>query len=165
MNDSMAERIEQRLAAVEVKVDAIEKTLAEILTTVKILKWVGGVGSTLLVAVALFAAPLWVREIARQVIREEFAHYATTVQPGKLKAANREPGAPRAYVWKLAAPIAAGNLLLMTAELITPMPGVAVSAELVEDGAACRITLHGDAAALEGLREPLDAKVTLTARR
>jgi hypothetical protein len=166
--------VNSRLTAIEGKISGIESRLGAMEVDVKsihrVAKWIAGIISVVGLAVcyAIYGlAETKVREIARAVVREELAYKATTTQQGRFTAKTRiSDRNGHSFAWVLHVPVDdPDKLIMLVAEPLEPLPGIAVSAKLSDDGKACIMTLHGDEQTLTHLPDSIDAKVVISTRQ
>jgi hypothetical protein len=87
------------------------------------------------------------------------------VQFGNFSAKNKVSADPLTFEWKLATVANPSRLFSIVAEPISPIPGISISAHLVNDGNACRMVMAGDTAkVLPSLEAGIPAKVTISTR-
>lgn len=83
------------------------------------------------------------------------------VQQGQFTAENRVPDSdPPAFKWQLVVPIEPATGAEIQVVPDAPLPGVAITAELADDGRSCVMTLHGRVQA-SGRTLPIGATMTI----
>jgi hypothetical protein len=169
--DARLDKIDERLSGLDTRIGSVER---EVHGLNKTLKAVGGglaLLLALLVGIIAFAGKSVIRDIARDVYREEFAFRATVSQDGKLSQANMLIGdgiktgtlITRQFRWDLREPISPDKLISIRVQLRNSLPGVSATAELTEGGKACVMTIKGDAEQIEPAM-PIDATVVIETR-
>jgi hypothetical protein len=156
--------IDTRLTELSADVKVMRSDLDSIKASARFLRIVLSIAGAGILALVVFAGNAVIENIARRVVREELAYRATTVQQGKFSAATKVSDEPLSFAWKLKVPVDPAKVTMLAAEPLTPLPGVAVSAKLSDDGTSCIMTLYGDEETLAALPTSVDAKVTIATR-
>lgn len=159
-------RVSTAVESVSSDVAKLSSSVSEIQGQIKLAKWIATsalFGSlAVIICWITFASQSVIREIARDVVREELQYRRTVTQYGKFSPDNMTATDPPSFDWTLKTPVDPRKAISITAETLQPLFGIGIGVELGADGKTCRMTLYGDDETLAALSYPIDAKVSIS---
>lgn len=171
-SDERLRSIEDRIGSIETQVRSVaeglktvEKNLHGVVVTLRVLFGVLVLIFGAVVGIVGFTGKSVIRDIAREVFREEQSYLKTVVRGGRFSERPDDPSQPLVLNWPLDPPVDP-DAVITAIPGADPMPaGVMMTAEITDNGRNCRMTLSGSAEAINSVSFPLEAWVTITTRR
>lgn len=158
------EKLQGQVSSLEGEVKGLQKDVALLQGARSNMRWIAALICSGVVLGALYAGKSVVKEIAREVVREEFQYRATYTQYGTFSRATRIADSPPTFSWKLRKSLDPNSVVSIDVEALEPIPGIGIVSQMGADGASCTMTLYGSDEAINAMPKEVPARVVIGLR-